>query len=314
MSYILQALKRSEQERQQPSAPNLYAEPPLVPDKPRAFGWPWLLVLLALNLMAIAYYLGALREPSVAISSPALKVVDTQSVQAQPPAEPLVNPPVVGATSATAVQANPPLPAEASSLPAQALATGAASQTPVTAPAQTSSATAVTQAKLPEASSWTEPSIPLQTRLPVTAQPTLALKSDPPVRHVDLTRESRKTAEDKPKEAKSASKPASDSLPAKARQAEPVAVKPAAQSATDGPLPTLAELPASLRQKLPGLTFSSHVYGPSDAFRSVTLNGRRLQAGDRAEGVRITAITAEGVVLEFDGTRFKIPLVRNLNP
>jgi general secretion pathway protein B len=65
------------------------------------------------------------------------------------------------------------------------------------------------------------------------------------------------------------------------------------------------ELPLSVRQSLPPLGLSLHVYTPDEAGRFVLVNGQRHQQGDRiAREVEVVEIRPDGAILEFRGYRF----------
>ena len=92
-------------------------------------------------------------------------------------------------------------------------------------------------------------------------------------------------------------------VPAPDTAASPV---PAAGIAADAPdttrLPRLVDLPAAERGTLPPMKLSMHVYAPDPAQRFVILDGRRLQEGGAlAEGVFVQAITRDGLVLSVRG-------------
>jgi len=58
----------------------------------------------------------------------------------------------------------------------------------------------------------------------------------------------------------------------------------------------LSELPASEQSKFNGFNYSSHIYTDDPELCAVVINGQRLSAGDRFEGMEVIAITEEGVV------------------
>jgi cytoskeletal protein RodZ len=58
----------------------------------------------------------------------------------------------------------------------------------------------------------------------------------------------------------------------------------------------LSELPASEQSKFNSFNYSSHIYTDDPELCAVVINGQRLSAGDRFEGMEVIAITEEGVV------------------
>lgn len=91
------------------------------------------------------------------------------------------------------------------------------------------------------------------------------------------------------------------------------------QQAEDEPLSTsqaveevepavlIAELPASVRQKIPNIEFAGHVYSNSVERRSVMINGKKMREGDVVgSGLILQTITPEGAEFEYEGYRFKL--------
>ncbi len=91
----------------------------------------------------------------------------------------------------------------------------------------------------------------------------------------------------------------------------PAPAAPAAAPATPqdaGTLPTFDSLPADLRQSLPALHLDVLGYAAQAADRFVVINLQRYRSGDSLpEGPRVVDILPQGVVLEFNGTRFLLP-------
>ncbi|KPJ95151.1 MAG: hypothetical protein AMJ55_04595 [Gammaproteobacteria bacterium SG8_15] len=92
-----------------------------------------------------------------------------------------------------------------------------------------------------------------------------------------------------------------------------------AEQAEDEPLSTsqaveevepavlIAELPASVRQKIPNIEFAGHVYSNSVERRSVMINGKKMREGDVVgSGLILQTITPEGAEFEYEGYRFKL--------
>lgn len=119
MSYILDALRKSEQERQAGSVPGLTTPQPSVPASPRAHG-PWKIavaLLLAVNAGAVGWWLA---RPAPATAS---RVVATTPVPAPLAASPAVAAPAVaGGPAATQM----PAPVAPPAVPPNVSATKAA--------------------------------------------------------------------------------------------------------------------------------------------------------------------------------------------
>jgi general secretion pathway protein B len=80
----------------------------------------------------------------------------------------------------------------------------------------------------------------------------------------------------------------------------------AATPSDEESLPTLAELQAA-GVALPALQLDLHIYDLAPAGRSVLLNGQRLREGEYTpNGVKLERVTAQGVVLEAGGRRFRL--------
>ncbi|HET7651094.1 MAG TPA: general secretion pathway protein GspB [Gammaproteobacteria bacterium] len=83
---------------------------------------------------------------------------------------------------------------------------------------------------------------------------------------------------------------------------------PVPSSASANSAPPLDTLPTAFQQALPALHLDVHGYAANPADRFVVINMQRYVAGDTLkEGPRVVAITAQGVILEYDGTRFLLP-------
>ncbi len=68
------------------------------------------------------------------------------------------------------------------------------------------------------------------------------------------------------------------------------------------------QLPFSIRRHLPRIKLSVHVYDPDPKNRLAIINGLSLAIDDVIEDtVRVSDITEEGVILEFEGTTFMLP-------
>lgn len=94
--------------------------------------------------------------------------------------------------------------------------------------------------------------------------------------------------------------------PVKIPVTKPVTPPPAPKPA-ENDVPRLRDLPADARAAVPPLNLDVHVYAPNAADRFVLINMRKYHEGEQlAEGPRIEAITETGVLLSYQGQRFRI--------
>jgi general secretion pathway protein B len=122
MSYILDALRRADAERERGSVPDLRAQPlgaASSQEAPRPLPWPWIAAVLAALLFgALAWYLAAPDEPPVVVSTAALSAAPDGATATTPDAATRTlradaatsAPPRPSATASPAVPAGPPKP------------------------------------------------------------------------------------------------------------------------------------------------------------------------------------------------------------
>jgi len=69
----------------------------------------------------------------------------------------------------------------------------------------------------------------------------------------------------------------------------------------------IAELPDSVKRQLPAISFAGHVYSSTQSQRSVMLNGKKMREGQEVtKGLLLEEITVDGVVLRSQGYRFRL--------
>jgi general secretion pathway protein B len=90
------------------------------------------------------------------------------------------------------------------------------------------------------------------------------------------------------------------------RTTPPISAAVAAPAATD--TLRLSDLSVDERKALPTLKLSMHMWNDDPAQRFVILDGNRLHEGDRIGDAVVTAITTDGVVLDWNGRRLKLPI------
>lgn len=281
MSYILDALRKAEAERQRGAVPGLHDQPALRPGTDagaRAAGPPrgaWMAVALALALGAAAALGWALwRQPA---GVPAAPAAAAGQGAAAPTAAPALPGPLA-ATGAPGAVAAPPAPAPTTvQLQIQV-------QPMPAAPAPAAPAPRAPAAAAP----------PAAVALPASPAPVVPGATVPglPGPAAPLT----------------AGAPAAPASPA---PTAPAAVAAAAVDPAPPParLPTLAELPESLRRALPPLSAGGGMYAEQVALRMVVLNGQVFHEGDRpAPELLVQQIRPRSVVLVFRGQRFELPM------
>lgn len=277
MSYILDALRRAdaERERGRGKVPGLYttqlpggaADWAPTPSRP-----PWLAITIGIGAVVlliggVAAWMAFSREPAPA----------PVAVVAMSPAPSSLPPPAVP----TAV-ANPAPPALPESTAAAALPS---TPEPAAKPA------AMTKAAPTAASASAAASAAAK-----------AIRPAPPPRIAAI--------------APSASAPGSKV--AKAAQTEapsrstsagqaPALASAAASTAKPPRVPTLAELPADIRQQLPTLAVGGAMYSPTPSNRMLILNGQLYHEGEQpAPGLTLESIQLRSAVLSFKGQRYEI--------
>jgi len=70
----------------------------------------------------------------------------------------------------------------------------------------------------------------------------------------------------------------------------------------------LSDLDPDSRKALPPLKLSMHMWNSDPSQRFVILDGNRVREGDRVGDAVVTAITSDGVVLDWNGRRLKLPI------
>ena len=87
----------------------------------------------------------------------------------------------------------------------------------------------------------------------------------------------------------------------------PPSPPPAAAAPRDDAM-RLSDLDPEQRKALPPLKLSMHMWNDDPAQRFVILDGNRLREGDRIGDAVVTAITVDGVVLDWNGRKLKLPI------
>jgi general secretion pathway protein B len=84
------------------------------------------------------------------------------------------------------------------------------------------------------------------------------------------------------------------------------------ETAAPGRVMRLAELPPAITGVLPEFRVSGHAYSPEPESRIVRINDKILQQGQElSPGLKVDEITPEGIILSFQGYRFRIGTKEN---
>jgi general secretion pathway protein B len=270
MSFILDALKKSEIERQRQSVPGLMDTGPA----PRRARFPiWAIALTALLAVNLAVLIVVLARGGLA------------GLSGHPAQEARTAPLVAGSASSAAppptapVQPQPPAPSAAP--PASVAAPAAAAQTPSTTPLADSNA--------PDHHfSPMDPAAPVYApEIPADSGPVGGATSALP--------------------AQSGRTPPSVSSAAGGRERDPLLTSGEDKSDQEV-LPTISELDLTGANALPEMHLDVHVFATKPAERFVYINMRKYREGATlAEGPVLERIRRDGVVLDYHGLRFVLP-------
>lgn len=285
MSLILEALKKSEQQRRLGEMPTLGTPAPL--GRRRRSLLPVLAGLIACALGA-GWWL--LRMPGTPPSAETPK-------------------PAVDPTVATATQPMRPAIARNASKPPGARPSAATPNAPLAAPV------------LPMPTTDRPGAVKPPPNAALVGTPTSAAKPAPPSAPAAAPSKPAAPAAVKPASPKpsDADKPASAKPPVDANAPVPKSVAPDAPVATAASkparakpaapaLPSVWELPYGTRKDLPDLKLTMHVYSSAPAERFIVIEGaRHVEGDDLGNGVVLHEIRADGMVLDYKGQRFLYP-------
>lgn len=280
MSLILDALRKSEQQRRLGETPGLVTESAWAARRWQSPAAPrrravWLLLPLFAVAAAGGWALWKGRAPDAASTSAGDPPTVATSVPtpAAAPASPVPAP----ATASAPVAQVPAAPVEpaiaAAPAPAQVpLPAPAVAPPPAAPPVTTPTAAATPSSAAPAATAPATPAEPAQPT--IAAEPVAEAPSAPPEEG-----------------------PAVEATPV------PAPTPPAADAVT----PVYA-LPLATRQSLPKLALTMHVYNADPARRFVILDDQRLaEGGATSDGASVVEIRRDGVVIDFRGSRFLLP-------
>jgi general secretion pathway protein B len=272
MSYILEALRKADAERERGTVPDLHAQ--LIPltagrvddeGTPTPMGW-WIGIGGAVLLLGLlAWWWFATVGGTAVVVAPSQTAMPTSAAPAPGTVrsiEPAASVPPAAASAAVAVAAS-------------------AAATPTSAPA---SSAAAAPAIVPATAIAAAPKL-----LPKAApRPTAPAKAPPKALPKALPQA-----------------PAADppGTPAAASPSKAPAPPPEVR------VPALAELPEDVRRQVPAMAMGGSVYSPEAARRMVIVNGQVFVEGSTlAPELRLERINPKSAVFSIRGQRFQVPL------
>lgn len=301
MSYILDALQKSEQDRQQgkqaPSLANQFEAQSLTLKKPRMI-W-WLVGVLAVVLMALVgafifWFIQPAQQPSRVSPEPAAvsSLYDTAS-------QPLsVSPPVVD----TQVRPAPPS-ATAEYVPPTAVPEP--TPTPAPIPDQKVDPRIADLYNTPKA---VEPEFVYadEEEYPIadTAPPSSVNKTEE-VAAVTLT--SPKVVKGNP-----VSEPGPAVAPTLAEESSTAETEPVPGSVVEGGFMSIEQLPDTIKSEIPAIQYGAHVYAGSNKAGFAILNGKKLQSGGKlADELYLEKVDKDHIVMSYRGYFFRLPAMQH---
>jgi general secretion pathway protein B len=268
MSYILDALRRAEAQRERGAVPGVHAQPqaalPLAHESRRPQRMMWLLGAAALVLVVAGAWLFFMR------SAPREAV--TPAVLAQAPAA-ITAPPVAIAPQA---------------LPVAPLAAGPVSPAPAASPAP---------APAPSTASASESKIDAKA---AARAERAAARAEAKAARVAAAQARAASAPDKATAVASTASGAASAAPATTTAEKPATAAPRLYSRE--------ELPGDIRGQLPKVTISGSTYSENAAHRLLIANGQVFHEGEKvAADLTVEQIGLKAVVLNYRGYRYSVP-------
>lgn len=318
MSYILDALKKAQAERQLGDTPTIHAGS-LQPGAGVADAAPWRkpvwwalgILLLAVLVMGLLLWRNGApgvqpqaaavpaTQPAAGASQPVVDVA--QSTEPMPSSSGTQPAPAVAITGVTPAAPAPALEAQGKQAPAVATQP----HPPMGVATQQSPAAAVAAQGNPAPAA----AIPARST-PANATPPASMAARQVAPGAPATEAVRSVSTETPPapvaSARSATADAA-AVPVATSQAT-AAPAPAAAPVADDTLPSLRELPGSLQQQIPTLAMGGYIYSKNPADRLLLVDKVLRHEGEEvAPGLVLEKLQPKSAVFNFRGTRYRVP-------
>ena len=287
MSFILDALRKADLQRQRGAAPTLLAvqEPAVARKRPAILIYGVLAVLLVGAGIGIGWLRPWQPEPEASVVTKSVesrssesRSIDSNSMDAMPPGSGSMQ------AESTPLETAPPETVPLQPAPLQPAPVPPTPVPPTPAPSAMAPQPKLESKPEPKSQSVARPAQPAPATSDIASLP----KPEPSARAKPETAP--------PRAADAAAPEGTPALP----------VDTATAVATDAPaVIPMADLPLSVRQELPAMTISVHAYSDNPASRLVGIDSRILREGDDiVAGLKLEQITPDGMILGFKGYRF----------
>jgi general secretion pathway protein B len=304
MSFILDALKKSESDRQRQTGPALF-EVKVAPPKARFPVWAVAIAgLLVINMMIVGWLL--LRRSSRGDETAAAAQNTPPAASVPTPAPPAPNGPSAnGNTGSPSVATLPPPPTNA--IPsANGQSNNGASATSAPPSTQFGNAQQTSAMSGPPTQQSGPPTQQSSPPAPQSMPPAAPQPGQPPAPLSDRD-QNEPTLAGTPRDsgADTGASP-DDYAPATDPGSSPF--KGHVRRGTESGFMLYQDLAVAAGSNLPQLRLDLHVYAAKPQDRFALINMRKLHEGDSLQGgVRVEAITPDGVVMSHNGTKFLLP-------
>jgi len=306
MSFVLDALKRSEQDRNQGEMPNLLDNGNLVHlSRPKKQWWPYVLIAVLLVNAAVFLY----------ISMPSDQLASVESVDTNSQSSNSQTSKSNGARPSAVMAGTKKLMTDSDQ--AEKMNTDIALEAPVSRSSQTKKTGEIDWA---ERERKAKDMIAAHKAKEEQSYPTtdLPLRIDPSSGAGSAMYQNASLASDSEYEIIAPKKSESRSALAFPEVEETVPVIELVASESDKAssyedVRFLYELDARSRPSVPNLNFNSHIYSQSPSARRVMINNIYLREGQQFMGLEVIEIGEFNIVFEKDGQMFKLPAMRDWN-
>lgn len=298
MSYILEALKKSEEERHQGQVPNLGSGSTLIYNRhSKTTIWPWLIAaLLLLNFSAIAFWLFNNQEEDTTFVEGG--IVESQTTT---PSRQLSTQTATESAEQIRVRESQ-LATTYESLPDNNALISRVERTVVAVPFSeqkndhiSADMQDVELSKADDGDVSAPTDIDVESREPLLITPKSGARKYTGPGYEDNHR---------------SMQAASASEPVQERQSESRETAAATNSSAIV-IPHLSDMPEGFQKRIPDMAFNSHIYTNAPDFRRVMINNIYLREKQSFSGLVVEQITEQGIVLSLDGKSFRMGVLRD---